>query len=278
MIVFDNKNELKKYLSSLPKGSTVGFTPTMGALHEGHLQLIQHSINSCTISVCSIFINPAQFNNSVDLNNYPKSLKEDLVLLKNIQCDVVYAPDVSDLYTADEQTKIYNFEGLDSIMEGVFRPGHFNGMATIVEKLLKIVPADRAYFGQKDLQQLQIVKHLAQQLQLPTKIVGIQTIRETNGLAKSSRNKLLSAIDKGQAALIYKCLVYCKNNKSEGIAKLKQYIYETISSNKNFELEYVEFVALENMQTIQDWENEDENAICIATYISGVRLIDNIIL
>jgi len=278
MIVFDNKNDLKKYLSSLPIGGTIGFTPTMGTLHKGHLELIRSSINNCTTSVCSIFINPTQFNNATDLNNYPKSLEEDLMLLKKNNCDVVYAPDVSDLYTKNEKVKTYDFDGLDSIMEGTFRPGHFNGMATIVAKLLKIVQADSAYFGQKDLQQLQIVKRLTQLLQFKTKIVGIQTVREANGLAKSSRNKLLTAIDKKQASLIYQCLKYCRNNKKKGIPYLKNYITHQFKQYKNFKLEYAEIVALNTMLPIEKWKNENENAVCIAAYHSGVRLIDNIIL
>ena len=278
MIVFDNKNDLKKYLSSLPKGSTIGFTPTMGALHEGHLELIRNSINNCTTSVCSIFINPTQFNSATDLNNYPKSLEEDLMLLKKNNCDVVYTPDVSDLYAKNEKAKTYDFDGLDSIMEGTFRPGYFNGMATIVAKLLEIVQADSAYFGQKDLQQLQIVKHLTQQLQFKTKIVSIQTVREANGLAKSSRNKLLSSINKKQASLIYHCLKYCRNNKQKGIPYLKHYITHQFEQNKNFNLEYAEFVALNSMQSIEKWQGENKNALCIAAYLEGVRLIDNIIL
>ena len=278
MIVFDNKNDLKKYLSSLPIGGTIGFTPTMGTLHKGHLELIRSSINNCTTSVCSIFINPTQFNNATDLNNYPKSLEEDLMLLKKNNCDVVYAPDVSDLYTENEKAKTYDFDGLDSIMEGTFRPGHFNGMATIVAKLLKIVQADSAYFGQKDLQQLQIVKRLTEQLQFKTKIVGIQTVREANGLAKSSRNKLLTAIDKEQASLIYHCLKYCRNNKAKGITELKYYIQNQFEQHKNFKLEYAEIVDLNTMQPIEKWQGENENAVCIAAYYSGVRLLDNIIL
>ena len=163
-------------------------------------------------------------------------------------------------------------------MEGKCRPGHFIGMATIVEKLFNIIQPTIAFFGQKDLQQLQIVKTLIKQTNSPIEIVGMSTIREKNGLAKSSRNQLLSKRAKKEAALIYSCLHYCKNNKKKGITELKYYIQNQFEQHKNFKLEYAEIVALNTMQPIEKWQGENENAVCIAAYHSGVRLIDNIIL
>ena len=278
MQIFTSKTELSAYLSTLPKEQIIGFTPTMGALHDGHLSLITASNKKCDITICSIFVNPTQFNNKEDLVNYPNTLNADLALLKKANCDIAYAPQFSDMYNNGEIVKKYNFGDIATTMEGKYRPGHFNGMATVVEKFFTLIKPSTAFFGQKDLQQLQIVKALVKQMKTAPEIISVPTKREESGLAKSSRNKLLSNFDKQQAALLYKCLVYCKNNKNQGIAKLKQYICETITSNKKFELEYVEFVALKNMQAIQNWEEKDENAICIAAYISGVRLIDNIIL
>jgi pantoate--beta-alanine ligase len=163
-------------------------------------------------------------------------------------------------------------------MEGEFRPGHFIGMATIVEKFFNIIQPTIAFFGQKDLQQLQIVKALVKQMKSTIKIEGVPTIREENGLAKSSRNKLLSESAKKEAALIYNCLHYCKNNKKKGITELKYYIQNQFEQHKNLKLEYAEIVDLNTMRPIEDWQSKNENAICIAAYHSGVRLIDNIIL
>jgi len=275
---FTTKTELINYLKTIAKEKTIGFVPTMGALHQGHLGLIEESNTKCDVTICSIFINPTQFNNSEDLAKYPNTLDKDLSLLKKVDCDIVYSPKVSDLYINGERAKNYNFGDITALMEGEHRPEHFNGMATIVEKFFRIIKPTKAFFGQKDLQQLQVVKALVKQIKIPTEIISTPTIREKSGLAKSSRNKLLSSSDKENASLIYKCLLFCRNNKVMGIKTLKKYICNKINSNMNIELEYVEFVNLEKMQAIQDWEEENKNAICIAVYVSGVRLIDNIIL
>ena len=278
MQIFKTKLEITRFLSAEKKVKSIGFVPTMGALHEGHLELIKQSKKECEITVCSIFVNPTQFNNATDLANYPNTLKEDLLKLENLNCDAVYIPKVDDLYEENEKAKEFDFGTLSSTMEGEFRPGHFNGMATIVEKFFNIIKPTKAYFGQKDLQQLQIVKALAKQTNSAIEIVGVPTIREESGLAKSSRNALLTTEGKKDAALIFKCLNYCRANKNKGIDFLKSHTKTKFAELKNFELEYVEFVALNTMLPITKWEKENENAICIATYIDGVRLIDNIIL
>jgi len=278
MQIFKTKLELTRFLSSEKKVKSIGFVPTMGALHEGHLQLIKQSKKECEITVCSIFVNPTQFNNATDLANYPNTLKEDLLKLENLNCDAVYIPKVDDLYEENEKAKEFDFGTLSTTMEGEFRPGHFNGMATIVEKFFNIIKPTKAYFGQKDLQQLQIVKALAKQTNSEIEIVGVPTIREESGLAMSSRNALLTTEGRKDATLIFECLNYCRANKNKGIDFLKSHTKTKFAENKNFELEYVEFVALNTMLPITKWEKENENAICIATYIDGVRLIDNIIL
>jgi pantoate--beta-alanine ligase len=278
MQIFKPKLELTRFLSSEKKVKSIGFVPTMGALHEGHLQLIKQSKKECEITVCSIFVNPTQFNNATDLANYPNTLKEDLLKLENLNCDAVYIPKVDDLYEENEKAKEFEFGTLSTTMEGEFRPGHFNGMATIVEKFFNIIKPTKAYFGQKDLQQLQIVKTLAKQTNSEIEIVGVPTIREESGLAMSSRNALLTTEGRKDATLIFECLNYCRANKNKGIDFLKSHTKTKFAENKNFELEYVEFVALNTMLPITKWEKENENAICIATYIDGVRLIDNIIL
>jgi pantoate--beta-alanine ligase len=250
----------------------------MGALHQGHLQLISAANKQCDISICSIFVNPTQFNNAEDLANYPNTLKADLEKLEQLACDIVYTPTIDDLYTKGEKAKSFDFGSLANTMEGKFRPGHFNGMATIVEKFFNIINPTIAFFGQKDLQQLQIVKSLTQQMQSDIQIIGIATIREETGLAKSSRNKLLSTSAKQEAILIYACLQYCKDNQQLGIKNLQDYIQKQFSKKTKFKLEYAEFVSLQTLLPISEWEAKNKNAICIAAYIEGVRLIDNIIL
>ena len=275
---FTTKTELVAYLSKITNEKTIGFVATMGVLHQGHLSLIEESNRKCDITVCSIFVNPAQFNNLNDLVNYPNTINSDLEKLKRLACDVVYAPAIEDLYEKGEKAKVFDFGSLTTSMEGENRPGHFNGMTTIVEKLFNIIQPTIAFFGQKDLQQLQIVKALVKQMKSTIKIEGIPTIREENGLAKSSRNELLSESAKEETRLIYNCLDYCKNNKKKGITELKYYIKNQFKQHKNLKLEYAEIVALNTMQPIEKWQGEKESAVCIAAYHSGVRLIDNIIL
>ena len=278
MDIFKSKEELQNHLATFALGKTIGFTPTMGALHQGHLHLIEQSNDKCDISICSIFVNPTQFNNPTDLENYPNTLKADLEKLESINCDIVYTPSVDDLYEKGEKAKSFDFGSLATGLEGEFRPGHFDGMATIVEKFFNIIQPTIAFFGQKDLQQLLIVKTLVKQMKSPIIITGIDTVREESGLAKSSRNKLLTESAKQEAIIIYNCLNYCKNNKEKGITVLREYMQEQFKKQGNFTLEYVDIVGLKTMQSIDKWEGENENAVCIAASHSGVRLIDNIIL
>lgn len=271
----------KEVISSLKKNnqkSSIGFTPTMGGLHEGHLQLIKESKKKCKITVSSIFVNPTQFNNPNDFANYPNTLNSDLEKLNNLGCDIVYTPSIKDLYIIEEKRKKFDFGTLTDHMEGKYRPGHFDGMATIVEKLFRIINPNKAFFGQKDLQQLQIVNALVKQMNLPIEIISIPTVREKNGLAKSSRNNKLSNDEKKEGSLIYDCLKYCLLNKRQGIYELKSYIENKFKKQKKINLEYVEFVSIDTMCPISKWKAKNKSAICIAAYINGVRLIDNIIL
>ena len=273
MKILLNKNDLNEALYS---HSNLGFVPTMGSLHEGHISLIKKSMKECKKTLVSIFVNPTQFNNKKDFANYPKTLSQDIKLLKKSLCDILYCPDVDDVYERII-TNTYNFNGLTQFMEGVFRPGHFNGMATVVEKLLNIIKPDVAFFGQKDLQQLQIVKKLVAQMNCKTKIVGVNTYREKNGLAKSSRNKLLTTEQKRLASNIFKSLVYCKENKHLSIKNLKNFVQTNLEKHK-IELEYVEFVEIQSMTPVGSLSKGKKIAICIAAYLDDVRLIDNIIL
>tara|TARA_B100000902_G_scaffold192740_1_gene184172 strand:- start:3108 stop:3944 length:837 start_codon:yes stop_codon:yes gene_type:complete len=278
MKIFKTKLKLLQFISVFKNERSIGFVPTMGALHIGHMQLIKKSKEECDITICSIFINPTQFNNTDDYNNYPKTLNQDIKKLIAAGCDAVYAPKIDDIYADGEKAKRFDFGALGSNMEGKFRPGHFNGMATIVEKLFNIINPTKAYFGQKDLQQLQIVKSLVKQINSKIEVIGVQTVREDNGLAISSRNKHLSQSDKNNASLIYKCLLHCFANKQKGIDNLKSYVKDQFKKQNKLKLEYIEVTNLNNLMPIKKWGGENENAICIAAYINSIRLIDNIIL
>ena len=278
MKVFKIQSELLSYLKKHRKNNSVGFIPTMGALHKGHLQLIKASKKECEITICSIFINPTQFNNADDFKKYPNSLKEDLEKLQLLKCDIVYTPTVDNLYAKGESAKKFDFGTLADTMEAKFRPGHFNGMATIVEKFFNIIKPKKAFFGQKDLQQLQIVKELVKQMNTQIEIISVPTVRGANGLAESSRNQLLSENAKNTAALIYNCLNYCLENKRSGVEKLKTHVESLFKKQDHLKLEYLEFVDLNSLLPIQKWRKKNQNAICIAASIDGVRLIDNIIL
>jgi pantoate--beta-alanine ligase len=278
MQIFKTKRLLSKELDKIRGHKKIGVIPTMGCLHKGHISLIKESLKICDVTICSIFINPTQFNNITDFQNYPTSLKEDLIKLEEINCDIIYAPDTNDLYDQNETVKEYMFGDITKIMEGKYRPGHFNGVATIVEKLFHIINPQKAFFGEKDLQQLQIIKKLVNQKKLNIDVIGMPTIREKNGLAKSSRNQLLSEKEKKEATLIYRSLLYCKENMHLGIHKLKKHVKKQINSNKYINLEYIEFVETKDMKRIEKFDYNKSNAICIAAYVNEIRLIDNIIL
>ena len=210
MIVFKKKKELADYLLSQKK-HPIGFVPTMGSLHQGHLSLINHSKKRCHITVCSIFVNPTQFNNINDFKKYPQNIENDLKLLDAAKCDIVYTPKYNDVYKENEKVKNYEFNGLERNLEGKHRPGHFNGVATIIEKLLMIIKPDYAFFGEKDLQQLLIIQLLVKRTGMNVEIVGCSTTRDKNGLALSSRNNLLSKKDLLYSSIIYKQLLFDLN-------------------------------------------------------------------
>ena len=278
MKIFKLKEELKSYLNSQDKDKITSFVPTMGALHDGHLSLILNAKKNSDLVICSIFVNPTQFNNLKDLEEYPRTPNRDIKALSDINCDVVYLPEISDLYQTNEKLKQYQLNGLDTFMEGKGRPGHFDGVATIIEKLFMIIRPNKAYFGQKDLQQLQIIKHITKQLNFETEIIGISTKRERSGLAMSSRNKRLSASDLEKATLIYKTLLFIKENAyKNSIKELKETCVQKFNEDPEIHLEYLEIVSLDNLHPIDMYKHNGCNAACIAASISSVRLIDNII-
>ena len=261
MKTFTLKSELKSYLNRIRKDKIVSFIPTMGSLHEGHLSLLQKAQESSDIVICSIFVNPTQFNNSSDFEKYPRTTEIDINRLTEKKCTILYLPEVSDLYQENEQAKQFYFDGLDNFMEGEGRKGHFNGVATIVEKLFNIINPEKAFFGEKDLQQLQIIKYITKQLHFPIEIIGVATKREESGLAMSSRNKLLSQKNLQKATLIYQTLQFIEeNSRNFTLVDLKKFAIERFNNQIDLNLEYLEIVSLDKLQPISEFRNENENA------------------
>ena len=277
MVIHTQKETLAQALSSLAKNNKIGFVPTMGALHEGHISLVKNALENNDVVVVSIFVNPTQFNNSADLEKYPRTPEDDISLLKKLKGDViVYLPEVSDLYDASVSAKKYNFGNLENEMEGKHRKGHFDGVGTIVSKLLKIVKPNSAYFGEKDFQQLQIVKKLVAMEKLPVKIVGCPILREKNGLAMSSRNKRLSAKQFKEATIIYKTLKEVRDKfRSTSITDLNSLVAERFLQNPNLNLEYFEIANEKTLKTAKRKNKDSKYRAFIAAFAGEVRLIDN---
>ncbi|WP_294069198.1 pantoate--beta-alanine ligase [Proteiniphilum sp. UBA1028] len=258
------------------KGKTIGFVPTMGALHEGHATLVKLCASENDVCVVSLFVNPTQFNNKEDLRRYPRTLDEDCRLLELIGADVVFAPSEEEMYPQPD-TRIFDFGLLDKVMEGRYRPGHFNGVAQVVSKLFAMVEPDRAYFGEKDFQQLAIVRAMVDQLQMPVQIVGVPIVREPGGLALSSRNRLLTEQQKADAAHIYRVLR--ESTQRIEIAspdKLTDWVIDQINGVPSLRVEYFEIVDGDSLQLVASWDDSGYALGCIAVFCGDVRLIDNI--
>jgi pantoate--beta-alanine ligase len=279
MKIFEKQAELKSFLKSIStKNSTLGFVPTMGALHDGHLSLLRQSIESNTISVISIFVNPTQFNNSEDLEKYPRTLEHDVAKVKTVSDSIIiYAPTVDDIYEGHTISEHFDFDGLEKQMEGSFRPGHYDGVGTVVKRLFEIVQPTNAYFGEKDLQQLQVVKKLVEKLKLNVNIVQCPIYREKNGLAMSSRNERLTENEKKEAALIYKILKASRSKfKNSSAASISNWVEKTLQNHKLIRLEYFQ-IADENslLPCLRKNKNRKYRAF-IAVLINNIRLIDTI--
>ncbi len=259
-------------------GKTIGFVPTMGALHAGHLALVSKAVKENDICVVSIFVNPTQFNNSSDLEKYPRDLSRDAALLESKGCNIIFAPSPEEIYAENELNSRFEFDfgGLDKVMEGKFRPGHFNGVVQIVSKLFSLVQPDKAYFGEKDFQQLAIIHHLVKSLKIAVEIVDCPIIRERSGLAMSSRNERLTTEQRKKATEISKVLFESRNfapNLSP--AQLIHWVKTNINEVEGLEVEYFEIVNSKTLQTLQSWN--EPSVGCIAVFCAEVRLIDNII-
>jgi pantoate--beta-alanine ligase len=250
----------------------------MGALHEGHLVLIRHAAAENDFVAVSIFVNPIQFNNPEDLAKYPRTLEDDLLKLEGTGCNLVFAPSAQEMYPEPDLTE-FDFGDLDKVMEGKFRPGHFRGVAVVVKKLFEIVTPHKAYFGEKDFQQLAIIKKMVSMLKMPVEIVPCPIVREADGLAMSSRNARLTPEERAEAPAIYKALSAVKENYSWFIpAGVKQLVTGEIQENQYFRVEYAEVVDTQTLQPFEDWHDAEHAAVCVAAFIGNVRLIDNIVL
>ena len=277
MEIFKTKKEISKKIESLKsERNSIGFVPTMGTLHKGHLSLIECSANKNDKTVVSIFINPAQFNDKKDLENYPRSLDSDLRLLRESKCDIIFTPSVNEMYPEPDNRK-FNFGNLDKIMEGKYRPGHFDGVAKIIVRLFEVISPHKAYFGLKDFQQLAIIKKLTKDLKFAIQIISCPTVRESDGLAMSSRNSLLSPEQLKHAAQIYHTLCQANINAAENdIDNIKEQVITTLNKIPFTEVEYFEIVDEIDLHPAKNWDNKSGKVGCIAVRIGKVRLIDNI--
>jgi pantoate--beta-alanine ligase len=279
MHIFYGKAPLIAHLNSSQFiDSTIGFVPTMGALHDGHLALMERSLRENEYTVVSIFVNPTQFNNPEDLAKYPRTLDEDVRKITALNPEVIlYAPSVDDIYDGKPISQSFDFDGLENQMEGKFRPGHFDGVGTIVKRLFEIVTPTHAYFGEKDFQQLQIVKKLVAKNQLPVTIVGCPIYREANQLAMSSRNERLSADERNQASIIYQTLLQAKVLfRNETIESAIQLVQQTFENHPLFNLEYFVIADEETLLSSITKEEDKNYRAFIAVFVNNIRLIDTI--
>ncbi len=277
MKIVHTKAELTQEIdSALSAHKSIGFVPTMGALHAGHGALVQRCSNENDFTVVSIFVNPTQFNNSDDLQKYPRTLERDAEMLAPLGCSLVFAPTPDEMYSSEEMihTFTFDFAGLDAVMEGKFRPGHFNGVVQVVSKLFDMVRPHRAYFGEKDFQQLAIIRRMVKIMDYAIEIVGCPIIREKSGLAMSSRNERLSDEQKTIATNIAKTLFESRQLRhNQSVLQVKNWVIEQINRIEELQVEYYEIVDCDTLQTTDEWENA---VGCITAFCGDVRLIDNI--
>lgn len=277
MLVLEKVSEIQSYSSSQKNEGTVGFVPTMGALHEGHLTLIKKAKQENRVVVASIFVNPTQFNDPKDLQNYPRTLEKDLEKLTIAGCDAAFVPTVSEMYPQGSPLKNYDFGYLETVMEGALRPGHFKGVAVIVEKLFRAVLPNQAYFGKKDYQQLTIIRELVKRENLPIEIIPCEIVREEDGLAMSSRNIRLTAEERKEAPIIYQTLIKAREMWGHSsINDLKEYVKNSIKNSRYFTLEYFEIVDAYTLRNISSLDKNHAAIGCIAVSASNVRLLDNV--
>ena len=269
--------ELKGYLiDSKRDRKRVGLVPTMGALHKGHLSLVERCVRENDICAVSVFVNPTQFNDKHDLETYPRTLEADCALLESAGCDFVFAPSVEEMYP-EPDARTFDFGTVMQVMEGAKRPGHFNGVAQVVSKLFYIVEPDNAYFGEKDFQQIAVIRAMVKQLQIPVQINACPIVREADGLALSSRNTRLTPALRQKAPLIARTLQESKAMAAtKSVREVIDYVVSTLNGDPDLEVEYYEIVDGDSLVSIQDWKDTSYAVGCVTVYCGEVRLIDNI--
>jgi pantoate--beta-alanine ligase len=269
----------KSLIKERKKGNTIGFVPTMGALHDGHLSLINAANQKCNISVCSIFVNPTQFNDPKDLKKYPRNYRKDAALLRSAHCNYLFYPTVETIYPSNINTRIeIDLEGLDTRMEGAFRPGHFAGVVEVVNRLLEIVQPDYLFMGQKDFQQFTIIQHMLDKLNSKTNLVVCPIMREQHGLARSSRNERLDPELRKKASIIYSTLKEIQSLiKQKSVGEVIKYGLNKMKI-PGFRPEYLEIIDGTTLLSVKDWNDSDYLVACTAVWAGEIRLIDNIIL
>lgn len=280
LTVFESINDVRSWVQGTKAhGATVGFVPTMGALHRGHISLIERAKEQCEKVVVSIFVNPTQFNNPEDLKKYPRHLEQDSAMLEAAGCDVLFHPSVLEMYPKPGQKKHWDFGPVSNTLEGEFRPGHFDGVLTIVQKLFEAVEPDMAFFGEKDFQQLTLIKKMTIKEKLPVEVVACPSIRESTGLAMSSRNMRLSKEEYQNAHAISRTLFFMKENQSLYTPdELQNKGQQILASSQGVQMEYLRIVDSETFLPLREWNVDVKPVVLIAAFVGDVRLIDNIIL
>lgn len=277
MKIFKQIAPLKAFLQSIRlQGKSIGLVPTMGALHKGHVKLIKASQHENQVTVCTIYVNPTQFNNANDLLKYPRILGKDTEMLEEVQCDVLFCPEDDEMYP-QKSTLNLDFGFLDKIMEGKFRPGHFSGVGLIVAKLFNVIQPDRAYFGQKDWQQFAVINHLVEELKFNVTLRSVPTLREPDGLALSSRNLRLNGNERKQSAVFFRALQNANREFLMGsaLSDVKATVKKMVEAEPDVKLEYFELADSKNLNLLENVSASAKAIMCIAGYVGEIRLIDN---
>lgn len=277
MIIFKKRIDISNYIVNHKKTSgKIGFIPTMGALHKGHISLIEASKKTDTLTICSIFVNPTQFNNTADFETYPVTIEKDIDLLEKAGCNVLFLPSVDEIYPADSSTTLpYELGFIETVLDGKYRPGHFQGVCNVVKRLLDIVQPNMIYLGQKDYQQCMVIKKLIELIQSPTQIIVCPTLRESDGLAMSSRNMRLTPVERIKAVRISEVLLFIKQQIKPGnLEDLKKRCINYLT-NEGYNVDYVEIADATNLILLQNWDGKTKLVALVAAFLNEVRLIDN---
>lgn len=277
MIIFKKKIDISNYIVNYKKTSgKIGFIPTMGALHKGHISLIEASKRTDTLTICSIFVNPTQFNNTADFEKYPVTIEKDIDMLEKAGCNVLFLPSVEEIYPEDSSTTLpYELGFIETVLDGKYRPGHFQGVCNVVQRLLDIVQPNTIYLGQKDYQQCMVIKKLTELIQSPTQIIVCPTLRESDGLAMSSRNMRLTSVERMKAVKISEVLLFIKQEIKPGnLQDLKQRCINYLT-NEGYNVDYVEIADATNLTLLQNWDGKTKLVALVAAFLNEVRLIDN---